>query len=136
MTTKEFRKLFKLREQLDSEKDRINELNAVLILGGSALKDLPNAKAWNKDTLAQTITQLESLRQKYIKLYDAHASQYAEVMAWYDSLPDCDYKSAIYWHYIRGYSWSKTARKCGNNHSPDALRKGSKRLIECEATKI
>ena len=119
---KELRLYLQLKIQLETERDRMRELHSLIVYGGTALSGMPGAKSWDKDKLGKATAKLVDLEHKHTETFKQLSERVARVETWYDSLPDSIYKSALYWHFIKGFSWPAVQRRLGNIKSSDALR--------------
>jgi hypothetical protein len=118
-----------LKAQLEVENDRMRELHSKIVYGGTALKGMPGAKAWDKDKLGKATADLIDLEHKNAETFRRLSERIVRVETWYNSLPDGMYKAALYSHFIQGYSWQRVSRRLGNHKSADALRVGVDYLI-------
>lgn len=126
---KKLRGYISTKQQLEREKDYLRELNATIVYGQTAFKDMPGSKAWNKDKLGKTAARLLDLQKKHTNTYSVLVAEIEKLDTWFESLPESIYKTALYYRYFKGMSWTQIQHKLGNLKTADALRVGVNNLI-------
>lgn len=126
---KNLRGYISAKQQLEREKDFLRELNATIVYGQTAFKDMPGSKSWNKDKLGKTAARLLDLQKKHTLTYNRLVTEIEKLDTWYDTLPESIYKTALYYRYFKGMSWTPIQHKLGNLKTADALRVGVNNLI-------
>ena len=126
---KKLRGYISAKQQLEREKDFLRELNATIVYGQTAFKDMPGSKSWHKDKLGKTAARLLDLQRKHTNTYEALVNEIELLDKWYNTLPENIYKTALYYRFFKGMSWVPIQHKLGNHKTADALRVGVNDLI-------
>ena len=121
------------KQQLERECDILRELNATIVYGQTAFKDMPGTKSWNKDKLGKASSRLLDLQRKHTKTFEELVDEIVTLDNWYAELPESIYKTALYYRFYKGMSWVPIQHKLGNNKTADALRVGVNHLIATQS---
>lgn len=120
MTKKELSQLYYLNKEIEQEKRKLSELEAVATDTSVKISGLPHIGGIsNKTAIAAEIADIKSTIQAKI---DLSVVQYNKLNRYIASVEDSLIRQIISLRYINGLSWVQVAMSIGGGNTADGLR--------------
>lgn len=121
MTNKELSQLYWLNREIESDKERLAQLEAAAVSTTSRITGLPHVGGISDKT--SLVTDIDRLREKIQLKIKRSVVVYEYLLDYIDSIDDSLVRQIMTYRHINGLSWQHVAMLIGGDNTSDSVRK-------------
>lgn len=128
MTVKELSQLYYLNREIEQDKQRLANLEAMATSTTVSITGLPNFKGiTDKTAIAVAIADIKGVIETKNKLC---ITEYNRLMRYIANVEDSYIRQILTFRYVDGFSWIQVALRIGGGNTEDSVRKAHKRFLD------